>query len=128
MEVTMQTDHEILKHVQDEFEKNAARNAVENIEGVLGVTNNIKVTPTAVPGDIKQKIKSAFLRSATFDLYRINVSVDGNNMRLSGKGRSWAEKKESERQAWLAPGVTRVENDIEIDTEVNAFLMLTPFC
>jgi osmotically-inducible protein OsmY len=106
--------------VEWEFEKNAARKAVEKIEGVQGVTNNIKVTPKAVPSEIQQKIKSAFLRSASFDADRINVSVDGSTVRLSGKVRSWAEKKEAERQAWLAPGVTRVENDIEIDTEVYA--------
>ncbi|HTE26918.1 BON domain-containing protein [Flavitalea sp.] len=106
--------------VEWEFQKNAARKAVEKLEGVAGVTNNVKVTPKALPGEIKQKIKSAFLRSATFDSERINVNVDGSTVRLSGKVRSWAEKKEAERQSWLAPGVTRVENDIEIDTEVYA--------
>jgi osmotically-inducible protein OsmY len=106
--------------VEWEFEKHAALRAVEKLEGVQGVTNNIRVTPRVAPGDIKQKIRSAFLRSATFDSERINVKVDGSTVRLSGKVRSWAEKKEAERQAWLAPGVTRVENDIEIDTEVYA--------
>ncbi len=106
--------------VEWEFEKNAAWRAVEKIAGVKGVTNNIKVTPKAVPSEIQQKIKSALMRSASFDADRINVKVDGSTVRLSGKVRSWAEKKEAERQAWLAPGVTKVENDIEIDTAVYA--------
>ena len=106
--------------VEWEYQKNAARKAVEKLEGVAGVTNNIRVTPKAAPSEIKQKIKSALLRSASLDSDRINVSVDGSTVRLSGKVRSWAEKKEAEREAWLAPGVMRVENDIEIDTEVYA--------
>jgi osmotically-inducible protein OsmY len=106
--------------VEWEFQKNAARRAVEKLEGVLGVTNNIRVTPKVTPSEIKQKIRSAFLRSATFDSDRITVDVDGGTVRLSGKVRSWAERKEAEREAWLAPGVTKVENNIEIDTEVYA--------
>jgi len=106
--------------VEWEFQKNAARKAVEKLEGVLGVTNYIRVAPKASPTDIKQKIKSAFLRSATFDSDRIQVDVDGSTVILKGKVRSWAEWKEAEREAWLAPGVTKVENDIVIDTEVFA--------
>jgi osmotically-inducible protein OsmY len=34
---------------------------------------------------------------------------------LKGTVRSWAEKKEAERQAWLAPGVTSVDNRIMIE-------------
>jgi osmotically-inducible protein OsmY len=106
--------------VEWEYQKNAARKAVEKLAGVAGVTNNIRVTPKAAPSEIKEKIKTAFLRNASLDSDRINISVDGSTVRLSGKVRSWAEKKEAERQAWLAPGVTKVENDIEIDTEVYA--------
>ena len=106
--------------VEWEYQKNAARKAVEKLAGVVGVTNNIRVTPKAAPSEIREKIKTAFLRNASLDSDRINISVDGSTVRLSGKVRSWAEKKEAERQAWLAPGVTKVENDIEIDTEVYA--------
>jgi len=106
--------------VEWDFEKNAARRAVEKLEGVSGVINNIKVAPKATPSEIKQKIRSAFFRSATIDSDRVTVDVDGGTVTLRGKVRSWAERKEAEREAWLAPGVTKVINDIEIDTAVYA--------
>ncbi len=106
--------------VEWEFQKNAAQRAVEKLEGVTGVINNIRVSPKVSPSEIRQKIKSAFLRSATVDSDRITVEVDGGMVTLRGKVRSWAERKEAERQAWLAPGVLKVEDDIEIDTEVYA--------
>jgi osmotically-inducible protein OsmY len=106
--------------VEWDFEKNAAQRAVEKLEGVSGVINNIKVAPKATPGEIKQKIRSAFFRSATVDSDRVTVDVDGGTVTLRGKVRSWAERKEAEREAWLAPGVTKVINDIEIDTAVYA--------
>jgi osmotically-inducible protein OsmY len=107
-------------NVEWEFEKNAARKAVEKLEGVKGVINNIRITPKVTPTEISKKIKAAFVRSATFDSDRIDVDVDGSTVTLRGKVRSWAEKKEAEKQAWLAPGITKVENEIEIDTEVYA--------
>jgi len=106
--------------VEWEYQKSAALRAVEKLEGVAGVTNNVRVTPKAAPSEIKQKIKSAFLRNASLDSDTVTVSVDGSTVRLSGKVRSFAEKKEAERQAWLAPGVTKVVNEIEIDLHVYA--------
>jgi osmotically-inducible protein OsmY len=103
-----------------EYQRNSARYAVQNLLGVAGLSNNIKLKPHANPVDIKQKISAAFLRSANLDSDRITVKSDGNAVTLTGKVRSYAEKKDAEKVAWLAPGVNKVDNKLEIDLEVFA--------
>lgn len=104
--------------VEWEYQRASARNSIENLVGVTGVSNKIKVTPQITPTAIKQKIRSAFQRNANIDSESIHVEIKGDKVILSGKVRSWAEKKEAETAAWLAPGITTVDNNIEIDSEI----------
>jgi osmotically-inducible protein OsmY len=101
-----------------EFQRNSAKYMVENLIGVVGITNNIKIKTVVAGTDVKRKIASAFHRSATVDSEKINITLDGTKVILSGKVRSFAEKKDAENAAWLAPGVNSIENKLEIDSEV----------
>ncbi len=107
--------------VEWEFQKTAARSTVENLSGVVGITNNIKIKPQVGATDLKKKISAAYHRNATIDAEKITLDVVGGKVTLRGKVRSYAEKKDAETAAWLAPGVDKVENNLEIDTEVYAY-------
>ena len=54
------------------------------------------------------------MRSAEIDADKITVEVQGTKAILKGKVRSWAERQEAERTAWLAPGITAVDNRITL--------------
>jgi len=103
------------------FQKESARRSVENLRGVMGVSNNITLKARPIDTNaIKGKIAAAFHRSATIDSGAIKLDVSDSSITLRGKVRSWAEKKEAEKIAWASPGVTTVENKIEIDPMVYA--------
>jgi osmotically-inducible protein OsmY len=96
------------------YQRERAERAVRRVKGVLGVSNLIKLKPSAAPEEIKRKIEEAFKRSATLDAQRITVETKGGEVTLKGTVRSWVERKEAERVAWSAPGVTKVDNQIVV--------------
>ena len=101
--------------VEWQFQKQAAERAIRYLSGVKGVTNTIRVKPKlASPFEVSQKIKQALLRGEQFDAQRIVVEAQDGKITLRGTVRSYAERKEAERAAWSAPGVTEVEDKIAI--------------
>jgi osmotically-inducible protein OsmY len=101
--------------VEWQYQKQDAERAVRRLAGVNGVSNLVLVRPRVTPSELKKQIEQALVRTAELDAKRITVDVDGSKVILKGTVRSWAEKKEAERQAWLAPGVTSVDNRIMIE-------------
>jgi osmotically-inducible protein OsmY len=98
--------------VEWQFQRQEAERAVRRLWGVKGVSNLVTVQPLATPADLKKKIEDALVRSAEVDANNITVEVQGSKAVLKGKVRSWAERQEAERTAWLAPGITTVDNRI----------------
>jgi osmotically-inducible protein OsmY len=101
-------------NVEWNYQRERAESAVRRLRGVKGVTNSIQLTPRVAPSEIKRKIEEAFRRSAEVDADHITVETNSGEVILRGTVRSWAERREAERAAWAAPGVTRVDNRITI--------------
>jgi osmotically-inducible protein OsmY len=97
------------------FEKQDAERVVRRLTGVKGVSNLITLKPSTTPSELKKRIEDALVRNAKVDANKITVEVQGSKAILKGAVRAWVEKEEAERVAWLAPGVTSVENRITVE-------------
>jgi osmotically-inducible protein OsmY len=100
--------------VEWNYQRERAETAVRYLRGVKGVSNLIKLKPRVSPTEVKRKIEEAFRRSAEIDASRITIETGNNTVTLKGTVRSWAERQEAERAAWASPGVTKVENPIDV--------------
>ena len=97
------------------YQKDDAEAAVRKLSGVRAVINDIKIKQKPQAGDIKLKIESALKRNADLEAQSIKVSVNNGRVTLDGKVKAWYERDLAERTAWSAPGVTAVEDRIQIN-------------
>ena len=98
------------------FQRKAAEEDVRKLKGVVGVTNDITVTPrlSVQPPDLRDQIKAALKRNAAVEADRITIRTDGGIVTLSGKVRSWNEDSIVTDTVWSAPGVIAVEDNLVI--------------
>jgi len=101
-------------HVEWEYQRAAATNAIRYLSGVRGVSNGITVQPRVTIPDVQAKIEAALKRSAEVDARRIHVEVADGKVTLTGHVHSWFERNEARRAAWAAPGVKDVEDSIVV--------------
>lgn len=97
-----------------DFQRTAAKRAVQHLRGVNWVHNEIKLTARPSAADAEQRIKDAFTRNAQLDANTIDAKVSGNTVTLTGTVRSWAEKQQAGWAAWASPAVTEVKNQIAV--------------
>lgn len=101
--------------------KSSAENVVKNIEGVTGVTNNIKVLP---PSSMDDRIRLAEYRAiygqASLSKYAlqavppIHIVVDSGRVTLVGVVDNQTDKNLANIQARGVPGVFSVTNDLRV--------------
>jgi len=103
--------------VEWDFQRKSATKAIENIVGVKGVINNVKLAAGPTTKEIKSKIQSAFIRNANIDSEKINVKIDGSKVVLTGSVNSWSEYEDAEQSVWATPGVKSIENKLEFELD-----------
>ena len=97
------------------YQRQAAKQAVNHLTGVKGVTNNIMIKSETHDAIEQKEVEKAISRNWSIDKGRINVSVSGTTVTLSGKVDSWHQKDEAVRIAWNTPGIWYVKNELEVD-------------
>jgi osmotically-inducible protein OsmY len=99
-----------------DYERRAAQRAVRDLMGVTGVTNLIYLKSKSIhkAADIKLRIEEALKRSAEIEGRKISVTVDGNQVTLSGNVHSFGEVEDAKHAAWMSPGIMSVVNHIQI--------------
>jgi osmotically-inducible protein OsmY len=100
--------------VQWQFQKQAANEAVRHLMGVVGVSNQVALTPAVSFGSVQADIESALRRLARTDAAGVTVRVKGSDVTLSGKVESWAERNAARDSAWSTPGVRSVVDNMTV--------------
>ena len=97
------------------YQKEAAKEAIETLMGVTNVTNNIKIKSESMESIEKAAVENALKRNWAFYDNDIRVQVSGHTATLTGTVDSLYQKNEAGSIAWNAPGVWAVDNELVID-------------
>jgi osmotically-inducible protein OsmY len=97
--------------------KLAAGRAAKRVRGVRAVANDVIVHLAAqrTDTDIAADVTQALHESANLDARQITVTVAGGTALLRGRVSTWLQREIAERAAADAPGITVVENRIEVE-------------
>lgn len=99
-----------------DYQRRAAQHSVEGLPDAHGVVNDIALTPRVASAETHDRIRRALVRNANIDANRINVSVHGTSVTLTGTVSSYAEKKQAAIAVWSSPDVKTVHNELRIET------------
>lgn len=99
-----------------DYQRRAARRAVENLAGVEGVFDRLTLKPRVSAADTSSLVKAAIVRNAALDAKSVNVDVVDNKVVLHGTVAAHAERRQAELAAWSSPHVTEVDNQITVRT------------
>jgi osmotically-inducible protein OsmY len=97
------------------YQKEAAQDAIKNLAGVTGVTNDITIKSESMESVEKADIENALKRNWAFHKNRIQVRVSDHKATLTGSVDSLYQKNEAGSIAWNAPGVWTVDNELAVD-------------
>jgi osmotically-inducible protein OsmY len=98
-----------------QYQRAATEAAVCPLNGVRGVSNNIRISPRVHARDVRDAIAAALKRSAEVEAQQIQVEAKDGKVTLRGRVHSWAERNAAASAAWAAPGVITVEDHLSVE-------------
>jgi osmotically-inducible protein OsmY len=100
--------------VKWDYQRHEVERMVRHVRGVVGITNNIVVTPPVSPARVQAEIEEAFKREAEVDARHISVEVSDHTATLYGHVHSLNEATAATAAAAAAPGVAKVESHLVV--------------
>jgi osmotically-inducible protein OsmY len=100
--------------VDFDYQRHEVERMVRQVRGVVGITNNIAVTPPVSADRIEAEIEEAFKREAEVDARHIRVEVSDHTAELYGHVHSLNEAIAARAAAAAAPGVSQVESHLVV--------------
>ena len=97
-----------------DYQRHEVERMVRHVRGVVGITNNIVVTPRVSPDRVQAEIEEAFKREAEVDARHISVAVSDHTAKLYGHVHSLNEATAATSAAAAAPGVASVESHLVV--------------
>ena len=100
--------------VTSDVQKRSAEDALRDVAGIRGVTNNIVVTPPANGGGAAEAFEAAVRRRAALAVRELKVEVSGMTMTVYGKVSSCVEHDALIELASRRRGIARVEDHVVV--------------
>ena len=118
-------EHNIMAEVSDghvtltgdvdwQYQRAKVARLIEEVRGVVDVTNSINIQPRAADPKVKRAIASALHRHATIEASKIDIAIVDGKVTLSGDVDGAFEKELIEDAVWSAPGVMEVFNHLRV--------------
>ena len=96
-------------------QRQAAELAVAGLTGVRNIIDDIDISYDADPADVTMLVQNALDRNALIaDDSDVSVDAAGNTVTLSGHVRTRAEHDAVVSAAWMAGGVFKVRDDLDV--------------
>ena len=96
------------------YQRESAERAVRYLTGVVSLVDGITLRPQATASQVKEQVSAALQRHAKADAKSIHVAASGSKVTLTGHASSWQAIKDASGAAWAAPGVTEVDDQLQI--------------
>ena len=105
----------LMGEVDWQYQRLRAAELARSVRGIRSVTNEIIVTGRSLALDVSGKIEDTLDRLSMIDSATISVESPGDGLVvLKGSVCSWSQRAAAEHTARSAPGVTAVDNWIEV--------------
>ncbi|MET3441094.1 osmotically-inducible protein OsmY [Variovorax paradoxus] len=98
-----------------DYQRRAAEATVRNLLGVTGITNLVGIKPLLRSADVERQVQDALIRAFHGKPRQIAIDVNGSQLVLRGKVRSWKEFEAVRNAAWSTPGIVSVVNELAVE-------------